>query len=348
MDFLKFINSNAIRNHLKNINYEFSSVEAAFIVWQSGCCTIEERHDAWKYIVENMQDVRVLDFMTSSYRHDLDECYGKDFMLHEYLRQYINYEERLLKAAKTDEENTFFSFEMYYAGDSETCKDERLFTKYEKLIQAIDEEISDMSEYDLKWIFIKKRWIDCPEKYVEIKLKPDKTVFGIFNYKNISYEQETDLCHIFDSMWFKFPTPFEKGDVLYQNIECCSDYSGKDDPFVLQHLCYWGVDDIEKAKDRHAWCAMDMLASGYFVMPDGQIYADQIHNYLNLEYYDEPPCGTHRTITAMSSFMKNKIDVGLLMDAYSIILNEERIKYHREHLGITNLGLELAGLKEKE
>lgn len=141
MDFLKFINSNAIRKHLKDINYEFSSVEAAYIVWQSGCSTMEERHDAWKYI-------------------------------------------------------------------------------------------------------------------------------------------------------------------------------------------------------------MDMLASGYFVMPDGQIYADQIHNYLNLEYYDEPLCGTHRTIAAMSSFMKEKIDIRLLMNAYSIILNEERIKHHREHLGITNLGLELAGLKE--
>lgn len=347
MDFLKFINSNTIRNHLKDINYEFSSIEAAFIAWQSGCCTIEEKHDAWKYIIENMPDARVLDFVTSSYRHYLEECYGSDFMLHEHLKQYINYEKRLLNIATTDEENTIFSFGMYYSGDSDTCKDERLFTKYEKLMQAIDEEISDMSEYDLKWIFIKKHWIDCPEKYIEIKLKPDKTVFNIFRDKNVSDEQETTLCNVFDSMWFKFPTPFEKGDILYQNIECCSDYSGRDDPFVLEHLCYWGVDDIEETKDRHAWCAMDMLACGYFVMPEGQVYSDQIHNYLNLEYYDEPLCGTHRTIAAMSNFMKNKIDMGLLMNAYSIILNEERIKHHRERLGITDMGLELAGLKTK-
>jgi hypothetical protein len=32
MDFTKFINSNAIRNHLKDINYVFTPMEAAFVV----------------------------------------------------------------------------------------------------------------------------------------------------------------------------------------------------------------------------------------------------------------------------------------------------------------------------
>lgn len=108
MDFLKFINSNTIRNYLKNINYEFSLVEAAFVVWQSGCCTTEEKHDAWNFIIENMPDARVLDFVTGSYRHYLEECYGSGFMLHEHLKQYINYEKRLLNIATTDEENAVF------------------------------------------------------------------------------------------------------------------------------------------------------------------------------------------------------------------------------------------------
>ena len=43
MDILKFINSNAVRNHLREINYEFSPVEFAFIVWQSEYCSMDEK-----------------------------------------------------------------------------------------------------------------------------------------------------------------------------------------------------------------------------------------------------------------------------------------------------------------
>ena len=149
----------------------------------------------------------------------------------------------------------------------------------------------------------------------------------------------------FYSMWFKLPTPFRKGDVLYRNVERFYRYIGKEVPFVLDNICYWDIDDAKETRTRHAWGSMDMLAEGYFVTPEGQLYRDNIHSYLDLEYYDDEPTGIHRTLKAMSSYMKNEIDMGLMMDAYSIVLNEERIKDQRGRLGMTERGLELAGLK---
>ena len=345
MDILKFINSNAVRNHLREINYEFSPVESAFIVWQSEYCSMDERHDAWKYIIDNSAEENVFDSVTEIYKKDLQECYGNKFGLHEYLRCYINKDERLAKLALTDEENVVFSFETYCSDDSDTCEDGRLFTNVKNLMIAIDEEVSDMQEYGLKWIFIKKRWIDTEEKYIELKLKADKSLYRIEGNKNVCEEYDLCLEEVFDGMWFKIPIPFKKGDILCRNVGEGMRYISKETPFVLDNVCYWGIEDVEDAKTRHAWCSADMLAAGYFITPDAQIYWDYLHNYLDLEYYDEELTGIHRTLKAMSSYMKNEIDMGLMMDAYSIVLNEERIKDQRGRLGMTERGLELAGLK---
>ena len=56
MGFLEFINSKAISNHLKEINYEFTSMEAAFVVWQSKTHTMNQKHEAFQHIIDNMPD----------------------------------------------------------------------------------------------------------------------------------------------------------------------------------------------------------------------------------------------------------------------------------------------------
>ena len=80
---------------------------------------------------------------------------------------------------------------------------------------------------------------------------------------------------------------------------------------------------------------------------NGEVYGEVMHNYLSLEYYNEDPIGIHRTLKALSSFFKEKIDVGLLMNAYSIILKEVSITHQRRCLDMMDRGLELAGLMKK-
>lgn len=52
MGFLEFINSKAISNHLKEINYEFKPMEAAFVVWQSKTHTMKQKHEGFQYIID--------------------------------------------------------------------------------------------------------------------------------------------------------------------------------------------------------------------------------------------------------------------------------------------------------
>ena len=349
MDFLKFINSNAIRNYLKEISYKFSTAEAAFIVWQSNCHSMAEKHEAWQYIIDDLPDEEKINIaIAPAYWESMKDDFKEFSGLHAYLKAYIAAEQGLAELALSDEENTVFSFETYYKGDCDTCEDNRLFTSTDELMRAINDETEDEWKDELKWIFIKKQWLGSEEKYIKLKLTPDKTVFEITNDKNVRTEFESDLYELFDCMWFKIPTPFKKGDIVYENLNGDYIYKDKDMPFVLEKICYWDIDDIEEAHKRHAWGSMDMTACGYFVNDNGEVYGEVMHNYLSLEYYNEELIGIHRTLKALSSFFKNDIDIGLLMNAYSIILNEERITHQRRYLGITDRGLGLAGLKERK
>lgn len=349
MDFLKFINSNAIRKYLKEIGYKFSTAEAAFIVWQSNCYSMAEKHKAWQYIIDNLPNEEKINIAVApSYWESIKDDFNGFSGMHEYLIAYIAAEQRLAEIALSDEENTVFSFETYYKNDCNTCEDKRLFASTDELMRAINDETEDELKSELKWIFIKKQWLGFDKKYIELKLTSDKTIFEISDDRNVRTDFELNLYELFDSMWFKIPTPFKKGDIVYENLNGYCTYKGNDMPFVLEKICYWDIDNIEEAHRRHAWGSMDMTACGYFVNDNGEVYGEVMHNYLSLEYYDEEPIGIHRTLKALSSFFENEIDLGLLMNAYSIILNEERITHQRRYLGITDRGLELAGLKEIE
>lgn len=59
MNIYEFINSKAIRNHLKEINYEFTSMEAAYIVWHSKQHSQKEKFLAWEWILKNMDNHEV-------------------------------------------------------------------------------------------------------------------------------------------------------------------------------------------------------------------------------------------------------------------------------------------------
>ena len=46
MDICSFVNSNAIAEHLRNINYCFTSKEAAWLSYQCKKITLQEKHEA--------------------------------------------------------------------------------------------------------------------------------------------------------------------------------------------------------------------------------------------------------------------------------------------------------------
>ena len=98
MNIYRFIQSKSVREHLEKINYIFSSLEMAYIIWQCPDATLAERFDAWQEIIDTMPDTPLPDSM------ELQEMEG----VHEFLRQYIKLQQEFLDEFNGEEDGVYF------------------------------------------------------------------------------------------------------------------------------------------------------------------------------------------------------------------------------------------------
>lgn len=209
-------------------------------------------------------------------------------------------------------------------------------------------------------IQLTKQWIG-ENRTITLSVKADKTVINI-DVQELD-EAEHDLLQAFEYMWFDFPTPFRKGDIVVSKYSPFGYNLFGNEPFVLTDLCSWGSHELKingypdkNSRYAHADRQLryhrenadetDMTAYGYFQWEDGRVYYECMHHYLDLEYYREEPQGVRRILKAFSSFEKEEISSDLFALAYHAILEEEKSKREREELScFTDEGLRLAGLK---
>lgn len=54
MDILDFVDSQDIREHLRSIDFQPSTIEAAYLVWFSKTATLDQKCEAWQEIARTM------------------------------------------------------------------------------------------------------------------------------------------------------------------------------------------------------------------------------------------------------------------------------------------------------
>lgn len=148
-------------------------------------------------------------------------------------------------------------------------------------------------------------------------------------------DDEYDLFTAFDFMWFATPAPFQKGDLIY-NV---ADKERK--PFLVTDLSFWHRENETRRNERDY---SDMSAHGY-IMRNGHYDYDWTVNYLDFEYYDRPLEGQNRALLALSSYLKDKIDLEKFLNGYLLICDEERTKTICQSMNLDDEGKRLAGLK---
>ena len=139
---------------------------------------------------------------------------------------------------------------------------------------------------------------------IAAELRPDGELLSV--EENRPTRAYSILCDGFETTCYTFPAPFQKGDIIYdpEEREICGG------PFVL-----YETGDFPR---------------GYFQDGDsGKLYSDSMFCYENCEYYRGGLSGKRRVLTAMSNFLKGKIDVCLFARAYHQILLEEASKENR-------------------
>jgi len=267
MDIYRFINSADIRNHLRKIGYKFSALEAAWLVWQSKFTSLKEKHDAWNEIIRTMPDCGLPKRAgTRSYPS-----------LHDYLHRYMNMQKNQLEILQRKDNSAVYSYSVQVFDDDWEYEDCGLYSNFLLCQENGREhhqyhpELTEKEFMNTSRILIKKIWIDGEKCSIQAEFNGYGEVISILQYGDLTDDEENLICSGFKKMWFAFPTPFKKGDI----VTVCG---RNDDVFVLDQL-----DSESEARDS-LWeigDSSDMVARGYFIEPHlHNIYYECIHEYI--------------------------------------------------------------------
>ena len=262
MDILRFINSKDIREHLRSIRYEFNSLETAWLIYQCHDATIDEKHKAWNELIETMPDCPIEKRLNTVAQDSL----------HAFLRLYMTLEDKYMnefcdeRHADTfnDDKPFVYKFKYIYEDGTENGWD-TVFSCLNALYESIMEP-----EEDVTSIQCTKMQIDRLESR-QIAYLNSSFEFLRLDPGRIDSDKEWDLFGgVFDGLWFEFPTPFQKGDIVWNPDQPEGFCAG---PFVTTGVC---LDGINGGLD----CLFHALAHDHGVCAGGNVLQTFVDNRL--------------------------------------------------------------------
>ena len=330
MNLFHFIDSKDIREHLRQIGYSFTAPEAAFLVWRCRNADLKEKFAAWQEMIETMPDCS----LTRDKEEPIENC-------HEFLRRHIASQETLLREFP-DGMNCVYRYEtrepQRWPQDDGWRGGGEYFSSFDSCLSHCLRRLDEDMQTD-RIRFYRQEW--CGGNYsIQWLLETDREKNPIYvnRYGIPGGDELTDTDDIFSDMWFAFPTPFRRGDLVWVPSH------GTDAPFVLNYLNIWDTQEmirhglspdgiyagLVRGADkrvqayRRTGCVMDMGAYGYG-WKDGFGIWDEFGgwaNYLDLEFYPSTLKGKGRIFGPVSEYLKGNCDLELLLNSYTALLLE--------------------------
>ena len=350
MNIYNFIPSRDIARYCREIEHKFTPLEQAVIIYHSRK-PLAVRHKAWQKIIDTQPDMKV--FKEASIKGVEEAWRVPHDSLHELLKAYMEIENKLVTSFKEQEPNAFYTYKVKYIydnpKDNQFCNSFHHDTTPYSTIKAVINAIKEDSEEDYGKLATWKdksysvyKQIIGSTKCFSMDIEPTGEVISIDTEAgDVLAEDEHDLFHTFLEINIYTPVPFEKGDILT--------YRHSSNPFVL------ATDEWRYGKERYPeqkyfladGCIMDTI-HGMYIGDNGSVYSDGDPATLDLEFYRGELTGVSRILTPISNHLKRKIPAVLMMNAYDIILHEERLKDRQDDMRwYTEEGCLLAGIKRE-
>lgn len=297
MNIYDFINSPDIREHWQNIDFVPNALETAWLVYQSNNHTIEEKHEAWRWIIDNMPDCEVS---------------GKNIetpqkSLHEFLKRYMAIENAIITNFLATEPDAVYTYRALWKSDLEIYDDGTEWHKVDSIFATFEEAYADATEDDeLAPLFLEfeKKHLGAHGKSISVRMTPDKKPVFIDEELMLANEEEADIYYnIFFYLRFDFPTPFSKGDIICPAKVKYKNPKAWDATFVVG-------EDSE-----------DDTPVGYMA-EDEYVYRERIYSYMDFELLDGEPRTYRRMLLPLSKYFKGEIDLALLLGASRMITLE--------------------------
>lgn len=276
MNVCRFLNSKDLASYLREIRYEFSLPEAAFIVERSRLASLEEKVAAWRELADTMPDCGMRE------RQNMDRIPSFKQFLHDYM------------ALKEQEISHFYEPEgcVYCSDYGGGGYGDKLFSSAQDCIEYLSANLDGANEGASLEI------VKCPISKSKapvggrLYLNRHMQVMGVTVYGETDDEQQLSIQ--FEGMWFAFPTPFKRGDIVR---DASSDGSHA---YVLSCLCTWNraeclsnglpqqcwnVKNADRMLDIHRkdGDTSDLWWSAYGMGKDGLWLDDMGSSYLDVE-----------------------------------------------------------------
>lgn len=296
MDILQFINSNAIRNHLKKINYQFDTLEAAWLIYHSYNHSVYEKFNAYEQLMKEYPDCRVEERLHTPAQDSLFE----------YLKNYIKvYRNAIYEFEAPD---AVYSIKVKYFERETDYTVETMFTNLNAVIRQCKIEWDDEKPGDIK-NFVISKYIPESEKSSG-SIIPQQMILNGDGLKPIYIDFRNDIEYdLLGDLWFDFPTPFKKGDIVWNKHY-------KFTPVVLLFNSYEDLSKEGYKCLREIGDETDMTYEYYCMIDSDSIFRDIDYNYMDLEYYPYELTGKDKALLPISRFLKGDIDIGLCCNAF--------------------------------
>ena len=218
IDFTKFVNSNAVRNHLQQIRYQPTAMEAAWLVWQCETISLEEKNTAWHKIIDTLPDCPT-DSLTSRLKKEYKDS------THAFLRAYIAQQKELTAAFyQTDEPAVYHAEYQILPKGKIFWREHRSikegFPTLESTLQAIPKnegEIIHITIYkeNSKGDFLMAARFLPDQRLAFMDARPGSMC--ACNMSKDKWALYTGVLYYIDrvSTWKNIPLPFRSGDILY-------------------------------------------------------------------------------------------------------------------------------------
>ena len=297
MNIYEFVNSRDIQSHLQKTGFVPNAIESAWLVFQSNNHTIEEKHEAWRWIIANMPDC---------------EAAGKDIetpqkSLHEFLKRYMAIENAIIANFFASEASSVYTYRALWKSELEKYDDGAEWYKVNSTFPTFDDAYADATEDDeLAPLFLEfeKKHLGAHGRSICIRMTPDKKPVFLDEEFFFDTEEESDLYYnVFFYLNFDFPTPFKKGDIICSAKVKYKNPKAWDATFVIG-------EDSE-----------DGTPVGYMA-EDEYVYRERIYSYMDFELLDGEPRTYRRMLLPLSRYLKGEIDLALLLGASRMITLE--------------------------
>lgn len=337
MDIYRFLDSKDIRAHLQSLRYDFTLPEAAFLIWQCAPAALSEKHAAWRELIQTMPDCRM------ERRRNMCEIQS----MHSFLQEYIELEEKLLRDFHRESDAVYFynilrKDEAFCDGFSEPEKYERAFPTLSDCHAAVEGDICDNGAEDILHVHMKRQLLSKPNRSMSVCLNNRLEVMDIDAFRSPLTEREQELLGAFEGMWFAFPTPFKRGDIVYRKNSLKEWHCQPDTCYVLDSISSWTTKEMQENKfatdllyaqdiDRlhrnllKNGDVTDMSFSAYSV-EDGKIVFDNVGWYLSLERFDGTLTGAQRALYPLRDLLNGKIRPDMFLDALRVLRADEEAK----------------------